>query len=110
MSLDEIMAIVRDHFGDSYPISTGSATTSDPLVITEEVDYVAIEYAISGFMLRSIFRYNYRLKEQTSYQANGRSIDKLTFIATRQEAPEIEKLFYFAFDVTAGLQAMHEAL
>ena len=100
MSADDVINAVKEHFGPEFPISTGTAQPANPLVITEEVDYVSIEYAVANYILRSMWRYRYKLKEQSTSHIDGRVIDKMIFLANRGGTEE--KTFYFAFDITAG--------
>jgi hypothetical protein len=95
--------ILQDRFGIGFPIGEGSTERDDPLVITDERDYVSIEYAIAEFLLREM-GFEYKFEQQRISNTNGRAIDELVYAAKEPRDLEWTQTQRFFFDITAGFK------
>lgn len=91
--------LLKQHFGEDLGVTGGSAKRDDPLVITETVDYVSIEYAVAKFLMRD---QEYKKERQQLLNFNGRKVDELVFTTKRVGASEWETTRCFYFDITDG--------
>jgi hypothetical protein len=98
-SHSQLVDLIRKGFGPDIPISRGSGTKEDPLVITDTVDYVAIEYAVAKFLMSGE---EYKKQGQKLFDINDRKVDELTFATKPLGAEEWKWKRRFYFDITAG--------
>lgn len=89
------------HFGPDFPVGNGSAKRDDPLIITDQRDYVSIEHAAAQLLL-SAGMLEYMLEQQRTHHVDGRVIDELVYAAKPSGAPEWTETRRFFFDITAG--------
>ncbi len=90
---------IKRHFGKEIGIAGGNAKRDDPLIITETVDYVSIEYAVAKFLMQD---QEYKKEKQQLFDFNGRKVDELVFATKSVGASEWESIRRFYFDITAG--------
>lgn len=95
--------LLREHFGESFPVSSGSAKRDDPLIILDERDYVSIEYSVAQLLL-DLAECEYELEQQHVRPANGRVVDELVYATSPKGAPEWTETRRFFFDITAGFK------
>ncbi|HZJ93690.1 MAG TPA: hypothetical protein VFD09_11495 [Thiopseudomonas sp.] len=96
-----LTSFLREIFGDDFPVATGSAERDDPLIITEKIDYVSIEYVIAQALMEG---QDYELKSQGVRQVNGRTIDELVYAVKEPEEEEWTLIRHFFFDITDGFE------
>ncbi len=89
---------LKDAFGDDLPVTVGEATKDCPLVVTEPVDYVSVEYAVAKYLMAGK---EWKKLRQNVLRLNGRIVDELVFAVRDGPYSEYaERSFYF--DVTTG--------
>lgn len=93
--------LLREHFGDDFPVGAGSAKQDDPLVITAKRDYVSFEYATAQ-MLMEMACYEYKLERQTIRHVDNREVDELAYAVKPAGESEWTETKRFYFDITAG--------
>ena len=93
--------LLKNRLGNEFPVGTGSATREDPLLISEQRDYVSVEYTAAKFLL-SEMGLEYKLEKQSVLNLDGRVIDELVFAAREPAEPEWTKRRNFYFDITSG--------
>lgn len=94
-----LVDVLRAHFGPDLAVAQGSATKQDPLVITDPVDYVSVEYIVAKFLMAGE---QYKLETQTLKRQGDRKIDELVFNTRTPGTPEWEATRTFYFDITMG--------
>ncbi|WP_298581284.1 hypothetical protein [uncultured Luteimonas sp.] len=85
-------------FGNDLPVSVGDASRDSPLVITEKVDYVSIEYAVAKFLMTG---QEWKKERQNLLRMDGRFVDELVFSVRENGDGQWEECSFF-FDITAG--------
>jgi len=95
--------ILEKRFGKGFPVGEGSTKKDDPLVITDQRDYVSIEYAIAKFLLQEM-GLEYKFDGQRTHNMNGRVVDELTYAAKEPGEPDWTETRRFFFDITAGFK------
>lgn len=90
-------------FGSQLGVSAGSATRTDPLIITESVDYVSIEYAVARFLMQG---QEFKKNAQRLHHIDGRQVDELEFLTKDPDSGEWEGVRRFFFDITAGFSRL----
>jgi hypothetical protein len=93
--------LLREDIDASFPVSGGNGKRDDPLIVTEERDYVGVEYAVVRYVLGSI-KENYKLAEQKLLTINDRAIDELVFHVKSNDEELWAGTRRFYFDITAG--------
>lgn len=96
---DTLSKRLRSKFGPDLGVAGGDATRSNPLVITDKLDYVSIEYAVAKFLMEGK---EWRKKRQALLDIGGRYVDELVFEVREPEGEWQEQSFYF--DITSGYQ------
>ncbi len=89
------------HFGNDFPVSSGSTTQDDPLIITEQRDYVSIEYVVAKHLLSEL-GLDYKFNKQNCRTIDGRVIDELEFVVRKPSEPDRSQVMSFYFDITLG--------
>jgi len=95
--------LLKQHFGKDLCVAGGSAKRDDPLVITELVDYVSIEYDVAKFLMQGL---EYKKEKQQLLNLKNRKVDELIFATKRVGAPEWENIRRFYFDITDGFSQL----
>lgn len=93
--------LLCSHYGSDFPVGKGSAKRDDPLVITDQRDYVSIEHGVSQLLLDT-GGCEYELEEQRLHNVDGRAIDELVYAAKPKGARDWTETRRFFFDVSAG--------
>lgn len=101
MSLAEL---IREDLGEGFPVSTGNGKQDDPLVITELLDYVSVEYTVATHVL-TMLREEFELEGQSLTRANGRAIDELVYAVKSPGESEWTGRRRFYFDITDGFSS-----
>jgi hypothetical protein len=96
-----LLQVIRKHLGDDFPVSGGTNSPTDPIVITASIDYVSAEYAVAR-LAAGLRGENFQLIRQASSSFDGRMVDELTFKATKAGDADWETERKFYFDVTVG--------
>lgn len=96
-----LIDLLRSRFGSDFPVGVGSAKRNDPLVITDQGDYVSIEHGVSQFLLHA-GGCEYELEEQRLHTIDGRAIDELVYAVKPEGAPDWIETRRFFFDISAG--------
>lgn len=100
--------VLESHFGGDFPVGAGTTKRDDPLVITDERDYVSIEYAVARFLLEKM-GFEYEFEQQRTHNQDGRVIDELVYAAKESGEVDWSQTRRFFFDVTAGSHGDEEA-
>ena len=105
--MKSLASFLCDIFGDDFPIASGSAKRDDPLIITEKIDYVAVEYAIAELLMEN---QEYELESQALKQIDGRAIDELVYAVKEQGEEDWTLTRRFFFDITVGYVHLAELI
>lgn len=95
--------LLKIQFGPQLGVGVGNATRVDPLVITEPLDYVSIEYAIARFLMQG---QEFKKNAQRLHHIDGRQVDELEFLTKDPGSGEWEGVRRFFFDITAGFNQL----
>ena len=89
------------------PVSSGDLHEQRPLVITDDVNHVSVEYQVMNYIIEGDRQREYRKTGQQLLHRNGRRIDVLTYVTKPIVAKEWtgEAVSYY-FDITAGYDRM----
>lgn len=98
-----LVDLLRQRFGVDLGIVRGSATRADPLVISEPVDYVSLEYAIAEFLMSGE---EYKKEKQVLQNLGGQMVDELTYATKTPGAQQWERTRRFYFDITTGYRRL----
>lgn len=93
--------VLEKRFGGDFPVGTGTSKRDDPLVITDQRDYVSIEHGVAQFLLEQM-GFEYELEKQQTHNYDGRVIDELIYAAKEAGETEWTQTWRFFFDITAG--------
>lgn len=95
-----LVSALRAHFGKGFPISDGSATRSDPLVITSVLGYVQTEVDVVKFLAerRGL---EFELESQALLEINGRYVDEIKIVMRKPDGAVADRETLY-FDVSAG--------
>lgn len=93
--------LLEKRFGNDFPVGAGTTKRDDPLVITDQRDYVSIEYGVAKFLLEHM-GYEYKFEKQQTHNDDGRVIDELVYAAKETGEPEWTQTRRFFFDITDG--------
>jgi hypothetical protein len=104
-SAESMADLLHANLGHEFPVSTGNAKENDPLIITELVDYVAVEYAVVRHVL-GIVGEEYKRSRQRLMHQNNRHIDELVFDVKPSGAADWAGQRRFYFDITAGFDKL----
>ena len=102
LNRDLAQQLLQD-LGETFPVSSGNAKKDDPLIITELVDHVAIEYMVVKHVL-SALREQYELESQSLINEEDRYIDELVFRVKANGANDWSGRRRFYFDITKGYE------
>lgn len=92
---------LKARFGEDLGVGPGRASREAPLIITEKVDYVSIEYAAAKFLMEGM---EWKKQRQALRNLDGRFVDELTFSVRKLgEQDWSERKFYF--DITEGYRS-----
>ncbi len=103
MTLAELLH--RD-LGPDFPVTSGTGKVDSPLIISETLDYVAVEYAVVRHVMQRIGE-DWQRAEQKVMHRDGRVIDELVVNMKDAGAPEWQGRRRFYFDITLGWQATY---
>lgn len=103
--MSRLVELLREDFGAGFPVQDGSATRIDPLIITEERDYVSIEHHVAQLCLDAE-DLEYELESQQLRTEGGVAIDELVYAAKPKGSPEWTQTRRFFFDITAGYRRL----
>jgi|JI10StandDraft_1071094.scaffolds.fasta_scaffold37006_3 hypothetical protein len=98
--------LLKERFGSDFPVDGGSTHRDDPLVITDQRDYVAIEYTVAKFLLGEM-GLDYKFEKQRVRNLDGQVIDELFFATKESGAPDWTQRRSFFFDITLGYGKTH---
>jgi hypothetical protein len=101
--------VLEEHFGSGFPVGAGSTKRDDPLVITDQRDYVAIEHAVARFLLEQM-GFEYKLEKQGLHEYESRAVDELVYAAKEIGESEWTQTRRFFFDITAGFYSDRSSL
>jgi len=89
------------------PVSKGDLREHTPLVITDDVDHVSVEYQVMTFIIDGDRVREYRRTGQRLLKRGMQRIDVLTYVTRPVGAKEwgSETVDYY-FDITAGFNRM----
>lgn|GEM_PF-1128236 len=104
-----LKALLQEHFGMDLPVGPGSAKRDDPLIITDQRDYVALEYAIANFLLQEM-QLESRFEGQQLHRPNGRAVDELVYATKPVGERDWNQTRRFFFDITAGFDGSSRSL
>ncbi|WP_132987229.1 hypothetical protein [Luteimonas terricola] len=93
--------VLKARFGDDFPVGSGSMKRDDPLVITEQRDYVSVEYGVAKFMLENM-GVEFEFEQQRVHDYDGRVVDELVYAAKELGEPDWTQTRRFFFDITTG--------
>jgi len=93
--------LLRSYYGSDFPVGTGSAKQDDPLVITDQRDYVSIEHGVSQLLLDA-GGCDYKLEQQRLHNTDGRAVDELVYAVKPKGARDWVETKRFFFDISAG--------
>lgn len=65
--MSDLAELLRDDLGQDFPVLSGNAKKEDPLIITELIDYIGIEYAVAEHVF-CMLQEEYQLAEQRLYR------------------------------------------
>lgn len=95
--------VLKKRFGSDFPVGAGSTNRDDPLVITDQRDYVSIEYVVAKFLLEEM-GFEYKFEKQQVHNIGGRTVDELIFSAKEPGESDWTQRRRFFFDITSGFQ------
>lgn len=98
---DSLAKLLLRDLGENFPVSGGNGKEDDPLIVTEKVDYVAIEYAAVRHVMATV-REEYELAQQRLMRKGDRNIDEMIFRVKPAGAEDWTGSRRFYFDITAG--------
>lgn len=93
--------LLEKRFGGDFPVGAGTTKRDDPLVITDQRDYVSIEYGVAKFLLEQM-GFEYKFEQQRTHNQEGRLVDELVYAAKEPGESEWTQTRRFFFDITAG--------
>lgn len=103
--MSDLVTQLRRDFGANFPVDRGCMTRADPLVVTEERDYVSIEYFVAELCLKA-GSLEFLLEQQIVHQVDGRVVDELVYATKSKGAPDWTHTRRYFFDITAGFQRL----
>jgi len=95
--------LLREDISPDFPVSKGTGGADDPLVITEGIDYVGVEYKIIRHVM-SMLGEEWEKAEQRLYGKEDRIMDEIVVNAKKAGAPEWQHRRRFHFDITIGFR------
>lgn len=98
--------LLRD-LGQDFPVISGTSRVESPLIISETIDYVAVEYAVVRHVMRMIGEEWELARQSVSHHDDGRVIDELIVNVKDIGAPEWQGRRRYYFDITLGWQATY---
>lgn len=107
--MSDLVTQLRHDFGADFPVERGSLTRADPLVVTEERDYVSIEYFVAELLLKAK-SLEYLLEQQVVHEVDGHVVDELVYATKPKGAPDWTHTHRYFFDITAGFRRLRSTL
>ncbi|HRF83063.1 MAG: hypothetical protein J0L89_06450 [Xanthomonadales bacterium] len=98
--------LLRRDIGPDFPVVSGTSKADSPLVISETVDYVAVEHVVIRHVMGMIDE-EWKLAEQRVTHQDGRVIDEMVVNVKDAGAPDWQGRRRFYFDITAGWHATY---
>lgn len=102
-----LIGLLKIDLGPGLPIASGNGTSERPFLITEETDYVSVEYVVARHSL-SMLREEFELENTSLLVIGDRRIDKHNYrVRTTGNSPQ-EGTRTFFFDITKGFRVENE--
>lgn len=93
------------------PVGRGTLHEHDPLVITEDIDHVSVEYQVMNFIIGQDRAREYRKTGQRLLSRGHQHVDVLTYVTRPVGAKDwSEETVSYYFDITAGFNRMQAGL